>query len=55
MLFSLVKDQIRDKNDALVCCLHWNMVHNGFRCIGAGENVSKLSTNNLDLIKFDCE
>ena len=40
VLFSVAKDSFRGQNDALVCCLHWNMISNGYRCIGKGEKVS---------------
>lgn len=40
ILFSSIQSQISGPGDAVVCCLHWNMVTNGFKCIGTGENVS---------------
>ena len=40
VLFSVAKERITGQNDALVCCLHWNMIVNGYRCIGSGEEVS---------------
>ena len=40
LLYASVKDQIRSQYDALVCCLHWNMVHSGFKCVGTEESVS---------------
>ncbi|XP_022101501.1 proteasome inhibitor PI31 subunit-like [Acanthaster planci] len=40
LLYTSVKNQIRSQYDALVCCLHWNMVHSGFKCVGLGEEAS---------------
>ncbi|XP_071804395.1 proteasome inhibitor PI31 subunit-like [Asterias amurensis] len=38
LLYASVKYQIRSQYDALVCCLHWNMVHSGFKCVGTEES-----------------
>ena len=39
LLYSSIESQIRSQYDALVCCLHWNMIQNEFKCIGKGEQV----------------
>ena len=40
LLYASIENQIRSQYDALVCCLHWNMIQNGFKCVGVGEEVS---------------
>lgn len=39
LLHSTVSGTLRDRHDAVVCCLHWTMISNGFQCIGCGEDV----------------
>lgn len=43
VLFELLRGQFKAASDALVCCLHWNMITNGFRCIGKGEEVGLIA------------
>ena len=38
-MFATAHTQFQGAGDAVVCCLHWNMVANGFKCIGQGEAV----------------
>ena len=54
VLFAVAKEHITSQNDALVCCLHWNMIASGYRCIGSGEEVSSrndMAVNSVNLIK----
>ena len=54
VLFAVAKEHITSQNDALVCCLHWNMIASGYRCIGSGEEVSSrndMALNSVYLIK----
>ncbi|XP_072175430.1 proteasome inhibitor PI31 subunit-like [Diadema setosum] len=37
LLFASVQSQLQSENDALVCYIHWNLVHQGFKCIGKGD------------------
>ncbi len=41
LLFTVAKGSFQGKKDAVVCCLHWCMVSNGFRCVGTGQQVSE--------------
>ncbi|CAH1774476.1 unnamed protein product [Owenia fusiformis] len=41
ILFSSVKTQISSCQDALVCCLHWNLIVNGFKNIGSGDQAPR--------------
>jgi len=38
VLFHATKSSINTPSDALVCCLHWKIISNGFKCIGLGED-----------------
>ena len=54
VLFAVAKEHITSQNDALICCLHWNMIASGYRCIGSGEEVSSrndMALNSVYLIK----
>ncbi|XP_070533721.1 proteasome inhibitor PI31 subunit-like [Ptychodera flava] len=44
LLYASVSNQISSGNDSIVCYLHWCMIHNGFRCIGSGEEAPKGET-----------
>lgn len=37
LLFGSVKPQLKSAQDALICVFHWELVANGFKCIGIGE------------------
>ena len=39
VLFCATQNQIKSRDDAIVCAVHWNMISNGFGCIGTGEDV----------------
>ncbi|XP_038051348.1 proteasome inhibitor PI31 subunit-like [Patiria miniata] len=47
LLYASVQNQIRSQYDALICCLHWNMVQNGFKCVGAGDMATGQKTELL--------
>uniref|UniRef100_A0A3B5L8M5 Proteasome inhibitor PI31 subunit n=1 Tax=Xiphophorus couchianus TaxID=32473 RepID=A0A3B5L8M5_9TELE len=35
-LYTCVADKIQCPQDAVVCLVHWEMIKNGYRCIGSG-------------------
>ncbi|XP_038135589.1 proteasome inhibitor PI31 subunit [Cyprinodon tularosa] len=37
VLFTCVADKIRCPQDAVVCFVHWEMIKDGYRCIGSGD------------------
>ncbi|MED6285355.1 hypothetical protein CHARACLAT_028449 [Characodon lateralis] len=37
VLYTCVADQICCPQDAVVCFVHWEMIKNGYRCIGSGD------------------
>uniref|UniRef100_A0A3Q2CC21 Proteasome inhibitor PI31 subunit n=1 Tax=Cyprinodon variegatus TaxID=28743 RepID=A0A3Q2CC21_CYPVA len=41
VLFTCVADKIRCPQDAVVCFVHWEMIKDGYRCIGSGDEVRK--------------
>uniref|UniRef100_A0A3Q2DPX9 Proteasome inhibitor PI31 subunit n=1 Tax=Cyprinodon variegatus TaxID=28743 RepID=A0A3Q2DPX9_CYPVA len=41
VLFTCVADKIRCPQDAVVCFVHWEMIKDGYRCIGSGDEVYK--------------
>ena len=42
LAFNCTKGQFKSRHDALVCAMHWQMVSDGLRCIGNGENVKMI-------------
>lgn len=40
VLYTSVAGSISYPQDALVCFVHWDIVKNGYRCIGSGDEVS---------------
>jgi len=43
VLFTYEKERIRRPEDAAVCCLHSYMTASGYKCIGIGEKVNKIT------------
>jgi hypothetical protein len=39
VLFCSVIDQLQSPQDSLVIVLHWNLISNGFKCCGIGDEV----------------
>uniref|UniRef100_A0A3P9PNN1 Proteasome inhibitor PI31 subunit n=1 Tax=Poecilia reticulata TaxID=8081 RepID=A0A3P9PNN1_POERE len=39
-LYTCVADRIECPQDAVVCFVHWEMIKNGYRCIGSGDEPS---------------
>ena len=39
VLFASVQDKLKTPEDAIICCLHWTVIQQGLKCIGAGEQV----------------
>ncbi|XP_014826104.1 PREDICTED: proteasome inhibitor PI31 subunit isoform X1 [Poecilia mexicana] len=39
-LYTCVADKIECPQDAVVCFVHWEMIKNGYRCIGSGDEPS---------------
>ena len=40
VLFCSVIDQLQSPQDSLVTVLHWNLISNGFKCCGIGDEVN---------------
>ena len=49
VLFCATQNQIKSRDDAIVCAVHWNMISNGFGCIGTGEDVRYIKFVNVTL------
>jgi hypothetical protein len=47
LLFESQKNNIKASSDVLVILAHWNIVKNGFRSVGIGDNVSFINFNVL--------
>lgn len=43
VLYTCVAGNITCPQDAVVCFVHWELIKNGYRCIGSGDEVSSLS------------
>ena len=39
LFFSAVKSDLKNGEDAFVVAVHWTLIHNGYKCIGKGDNV----------------
>lgn len=37
--FTIVKDNLKSKDDVIMVVLHWLLVREGFKCVGVGEQV----------------
>lgn len=40
VLYTCVRDGVTCPQDAVVCFVHWEMIKNGYRCLGSGDEVS---------------
>ncbi|KAK2140918.1 hypothetical protein LSH36_1205g00086 [Paralvinella palmiformis] len=47
VLFASVQNQLKGAEDAIICCLHWAIISQDIKCIGAGEQIP----NDLDNVK----
>uniref|UniRef100_A0A672SKE2 Proteasome inhibitor PI31 subunit n=1 Tax=Sinocyclocheilus grahami TaxID=75366 RepID=A0A672SKE2_SINGR len=43
LLFNCVANSITCSQDALICFVHWEIVKNGYKCLGIGDEVNKCS------------
>ncbi|KAK3088484.1 hypothetical protein FSP39_019747 [Pinctada imbricata] len=44
LLFHSVQNKLKSQQDALMTVFHWNLVSNGFKCLGTGEEAPKNAT-----------
>jgi len=47
VLFASVQNQLKGAEDAIICCLHWAIISQDIKCIGAGEQVRMLRCLNM--------
>lgn len=40
LLFKVTQPQIRNNEDILICLVHWKLIHQGFKCVGVGEDTT---------------
>lgn len=40
LLYKVTEKQIKNTHDVLICLTHWKLIHQGFRCVGVGEDTS---------------
>lgn len=41
LLYKVTEPQIRNDQDVLICLIHWKLIHQGFRCVGVGEDTTQ--------------
>lgn len=41
LLFKVTQPQIRNNQDVLICLVHWKLIHQGFKCVGVGEDTTQ--------------
>lgn len=41
LLFKVTQPQIRNNEDVLICLVHWKLIHQGFKCVGVGEDTTQ--------------
>lgn len=39
LLYNSVIDNIASPQDALLCFVHWEIIRNGYKCLGTGDQV----------------
>lgn len=41
LLYKVTEPQIRNNHDIIICLTHWKLIHQGFRCVGVGEDTTQ--------------
>lgn len=41
LLYKVTEPQIRTNQDVIICLTHWKLIHQGFRCVGVGEDTTQ--------------
>lgn len=45
LLYKVTQPQIRNNQDVVMCLVHWKLIHEGFRCVGVGEDTTQPNTD----------
>lgn len=59
LLYTSVAGSISSPQDAVVCCVHWEIIKSGCRCVGSGDEASITSkqpvsqTNKINSLSLD--
>lgn len=53
LLYKITEPQIRNNQDVIICLTHWKLIHQGFRCVGVGEDATPPNPYELSEVLAD--